>query len=79
MQEAQEDTRFVPKVQLPTKDAYISVEELTKRHVSFNPNPPKLSQRPTWFSLSIPTKKKAIQAFRGFTTILESSRATLAV
>jgi hypothetical protein len=34
-----EDARFVPKVQLPTKDAYISVEELTKSQVSFNPDP----------------------------------------
>jgi hypothetical protein len=33
------DTRFVPEVRSPIKDAYISVEELTKSHVSFNPNP----------------------------------------
>jgi hypothetical protein len=33
------DTRFVPEVQPPTKDAYVSVEELTRSWVSFNPNP----------------------------------------
>jgi hypothetical protein len=33
------DTRFVPEVQPPTKDAYVSIEELTKSQVSFNPNP----------------------------------------
>jgi hypothetical protein len=47
MQEAQVDTRFVPEVQPATKDAYISVEELTKSRVSFNHNPPKMSQRQT--------------------------------
>jgi hypothetical protein len=60
MQEAQGDTRFVAKVWSPTKDAYVSVEELTKSRVSFNSNPPKMSQRPTWFSLSIPMKRRAI-------------------
>jgi hypothetical protein len=33
------DTRFVPEVQPLTKDAYVSVEELTKSQVSFNLNP----------------------------------------
>jgi hypothetical protein len=64
MQETQGDTRFVPEVQLPTKDANVSIEKLTKSQVSFNPNPPKLSQRSTWFSLSIPIKRRAIQTFR---------------
>jgi hypothetical protein len=31
MQEAPGDTRFVSKVQPPIKEAYVSVEELTKR------------------------------------------------
>jgi hypothetical protein len=61
------------------EDAYVSVEELTKSWISFNHNPPKMSQRPTWFSLSIPTKRRTIQTSRGFTTILGSSRATLAI
>jgi hypothetical protein len=47
MQEAQGDTRFDAKFWTPTKNAYVSVEELTKSWVSFNPNPPKMSQRPT--------------------------------
>jgi hypothetical protein len=79
MQEAQGDTRFIPEVQPPTKDAYISIEELTKSRVSFNHNPPKMSQRPTWFSLSIPMKRRVIQISQGFTTILESSQATLVI
>jgi hypothetical protein len=33
------DTRFVPKVRSTTKVSYASVEELTKSHVSLNPNP----------------------------------------
>jgi hypothetical protein len=33
------DTKFVPEVWPTTKVAYVSVEELTKRQVSFNPNP----------------------------------------
>jgi hypothetical protein len=33
------DTRFVLEVPSPTKDAYVSVEELTKSQVSFNHNP----------------------------------------
>jgi hypothetical protein len=33
------DTRFLPEVRPPTKDAYVSVVELTKSRVSFNPNP----------------------------------------
>jgi hypothetical protein len=47
MQEAQGDTRFVPEVRSPTKDAYVSVEELTKSRIIFNRNPPKMLQRPT--------------------------------
>jgi hypothetical protein len=79
MQETQGDTRFVLKVWPQTKDVYVSVEELTKSQVSFNPNPPKMSQRLTWFTLSISMKRRAIQTSRGLTTILVSSRATLAV
>jgi hypothetical protein len=79
MQETQGDTRFVLKVWPLTKDAYVSIEELTKSQVSFNPNPPKMSQRLTWFTLSIPMKRRAIQTSQGLTTILVSSRATLAV
>jgi hypothetical protein len=79
MQEAQGDTRFVSENPPPIKDAYVSVEELTKSWVSFNPNPPKMSQRPTLFSLSIPMKRRAIQTSQGFTTILGSPRETLAV
>jgi hypothetical protein len=33
------DTRFVPEVRPTTKAAYVSVEELTKSWISFNPNP----------------------------------------
>jgi hypothetical protein len=76
MQETQGDTRFVLEVWPPIKDAYIFVEELTKSQVSFNPNPPKLPQRSTQFSLSIQTKRKAIQTSQDFTTIHGSSRAT---
>jgi hypothetical protein len=36
------DTRFIPEVRPTTKVAYISVEELTKSRIFFNPNPPKL-------------------------------------
>jgi hypothetical protein len=61
MQETQGDTKFVPKVQPTKKVAYVSVEELTKSQVSFNPNPPKLPLRPTRCSLSIPMKRRAIQ------------------
>jgi hypothetical protein len=32
------DTRFFLKVWPPTNDAYVSVVELTKNRVSFNPN-----------------------------------------
>jgi hypothetical protein len=47
LQEAQGDTRFVPKVRPTTNVAYISIEEITKGWVSFNPYPPKLAPRPT--------------------------------
>jgi hypothetical protein len=60
MQETQGDTRFVPEVRSATKVAYVSVE-LTKNQVSFNPNPPKLPPKSTRFSLSILTKRRAIQ------------------
>jgi hypothetical protein len=70
------DTRFVPEVQPITKVAYVSIEELTKSWVSFNPNPPKLPPRPTRFLLSNPMKRRAIQTSRDFTTILGSSRTT---
>jgi hypothetical protein len=63
MKEAQGDTRFVPEVWPPTKDVYVSIEVLTKSWVFFNHNPPKLSQISTWFSLSIPTERRAIQTF----------------
>jgi hypothetical protein len=79
MQEAQGHTQFVPEVRPTTKDAYVSIEELTKSRVSLNINPPKMSQRPTWLSLSIPTKRRAIETSRGFTTILGSSRETIAI
>jgi hypothetical protein len=49
---------------------------LTKNRVSFNPNPLKLPPRPTWCSLSIPTKRRVLQTSRDSTTILESSRVT---
>jgi hypothetical protein len=55
------DTRFVSEVQPTTKVEYVSVEVLTKSWVSFNPNPPKFPPRSTWFSLSIPTKRRVIQ------------------
>jgi hypothetical protein len=32
------DTRFLLEVWPPTKDAYVSIVELTKSQVSFNPN-----------------------------------------
>jgi hypothetical protein len=70
------DTRFVPEVWPTTKIAYVTVEVLTKSRVCFNPNPPKLPQRPTWCSLSILTKRRVIQTSRDSTTILGSSRAT---
>jgi hypothetical protein len=70
------DTRFVPKVRPTIKVTYVSVEELIKNRVSFNPNPPKLPPRPIRCSLSIPTKRRTIQTFWDFTTILESSRTT---
>jgi hypothetical protein len=76
MQEKQGDTRFIPEVQSTTKITYVSVEVLTKSRVSFNPNPLKLPPRPTRCSLSIPTKRRAIQTFRDSTTIVGSSRAT---
>jgi hypothetical protein len=47
------DTRFVPEVWPPTKDAYVSIEELTKSRVSFNHN----------LHYKIPTKESAIQTF----------------
>jgi hypothetical protein len=37
--ERHKDTRFLPEVHPPTKDAYVFVVELTKSWVSFNPNP----------------------------------------
>jgi hypothetical protein len=36
--ERHKDTRFLP-VRPPINDAYVSVVELTKSRVSFNPNP----------------------------------------
>jgi hypothetical protein len=66
------DTRFVLEVQPTTMVAYVSVEVLTKSRISFNPNPPKLLPRTTRFSLLIPTKRRAIQTSRDFTTILGS-------
>jgi hypothetical protein len=39
----QETHDFFSKVWSPTKDVYVSVEELTKSCVSFIPNPPKMS------------------------------------
>jgi hypothetical protein len=47
LQEAQGDTKFVLNVQLTTNVTYVSVEELTKGWVSFNPNPHKLPPRST--------------------------------
>jgi hypothetical protein len=41
------DTRFISEVRSTTKVAYVSVEVLTKRRVSFNPNPLKLPPRST--------------------------------
>jgi hypothetical protein len=76
MQEIQGDTRFVPEVRSITKVAYVSIEVLTKSQVSFNPIPPKLPPRSIRFSLSIPMKRRAIQTFQDFTTILGSSRET---
>jgi hypothetical protein len=76
MQETQGETRFVPKVRPTTKVAYVSIEELTKIRVSFNPNPPKLPLRPTRLLLSNPMKSGAIQTSRDFTTMLGSFRAT---
>jgi hypothetical protein len=70
------DTIFVPEVQPTIKVAYVSVEELTKSQISFNPNPPKLPPRPTRTLLSNPTKRRAIQTSQNFTTILGSSRTT---
>jgi hypothetical protein len=64
MQEAQGDTRFVPEVWSTPKVVYISIEELIKSWVSFNPNPPKFPPRPTRCSLSILTKRRAIQTSR---------------
>jgi hypothetical protein len=37
--ERHKDTRFLSEVRPPTKDTYVSVVELIKSHVSFNPNP----------------------------------------
>jgi hypothetical protein len=37
--ERHKDTRFLSKVWPPTKDAYVSIVELRKSRVSFNPNP----------------------------------------
>jgi hypothetical protein len=37
--EKHKDIRFLSEVQSPTKDAYVSIVELTKSRVSFNPNP----------------------------------------
>jgi hypothetical protein len=68
--------RFVSEVWLTTKIEYVSIEELTKGRVSFNPNPPKLPSRPTRFLLSIPTKRRTIQTSQNFTTILGSSWVT---
>jgi hypothetical protein len=70
------DTRFVPQVQPTTKVAYVFIEELTKSRLSFNPNPPKLLPRSSWFALSIPTKRRAIQTSQDSITILGSSQAT---
>jgi hypothetical protein len=70
------DTRFVLEVRPTRKVAYVSLEVLKKRRVSFNPIPPKLPPRSTRFSLSIPMKRRAIQTSWDFTTILGSSRAT---
>jgi hypothetical protein len=70
------DTRFVREIQPTTKVAYVSVEVLIKSRVSLNPNPPKLPPRSNRFSLSISTKRRAIQTFQDFTTILRSSWAT---
>jgi hypothetical protein len=33
------DARFIPEVHPPTKDVYVSVEELTKSRIFFNHNP----------------------------------------
>jgi hypothetical protein len=74
LQETQGDIRFVSEVRPTTKLAYVSIEELTKSQVSFNPNPPKLPPRPTRCSLSIPTMRRAIQTSRDSTTILGRSR-----
>jgi hypothetical protein len=76
MQETQGNIRFVPEVQPTTKVAHVSVEVLTKSQVSFNPNPPKLPPRSTQFSLSIPTKRRAIQTSQDFTTIHRCSWVT---
>jgi hypothetical protein len=48
-QEAQEDTRFVSKVQ-HHKGTYVSIEESTKERLSFNPKPPELPSRSIRFS-----------------------------
>jgi hypothetical protein len=76
MQGTQGETGFVFEVRPTTKVAYVSVGVLTKNQVSFNPNPPKLPRRSTQFSLSIPMKRRPIQTFWDFTTILGSSRVT---
>jgi hypothetical protein len=70
------DTIFISEVQPTTNVVYISIEVLTKSRISFNPNPPKLPPRLTYYSISIPTKRRAIQTSHDFTTILGSSRTT---
>jgi hypothetical protein len=57
------DTRFISEVQPTINVAYVSVEDLTKGQVSFNPNPPKLPPRPTRYLLSISMKRRIIQTF----------------
>jgi hypothetical protein len=64
-EEAQRDTRFILKVQLTTKVAYVSIEVPTKGWVSFNANPPELPPRSTWFSTINPHEEEGNTNFSG--------------
>jgi hypothetical protein len=64
--ERHKDTRFLPEVRPPTKDAYVSVVELTKSRVAFNPNPLRtITKIESGFHYQIPTMERAIQTFWG--------------
>jgi hypothetical protein len=73
MQEAQGDTRFVSEVWPTIKVAYVSIEELTKSQVSFNPNPPKLPPRPNPMLTVNPHEEEGNTNILGLTTLLGSS------